>query len=55
MKMRSGTQQKPAVPKGKAVAGTPRAYFSNSRTPVHPNFDRHASVGRKTELKERRK
>lgn len=52
MKMKTGAVQKPAVPKDKAVAGTPPSYFSNSRTPVHPNLDRHSSVGAKKERKD---
>jgi hypothetical protein len=64
--MRSG----PTKQKGKAVSPTQGktrnqpvtnfvqkgrgGYFANSRTDVHPNFDRHASVGRKSEPKERR-
>ncbi len=53
--MRSG----PTKQKGKAVSPTHfvqkgrGGYFANSRTPVHPNFDRHPNVGRKTERKEK--
>lgn len=62
--MRSGTKQKgKAVP---ATQGRTRNQpagsnfvqksgtsgpWSNSRTPVHPNFDRHSSVGAKREKK----
>jgi hypothetical protein len=45
-KMKTGPVQK---------SGTAQKPWANSRTPVHPNFDRHSSVGAKRELKERRK
>jgi hypothetical protein len=36
-------------------SGTAQKPWANSRTPVTHAFDRHAHVGRKSELKERRK